>query len=93
MHAAFPGPSGRIAFHRGSGALDIHVVYVLNADGSGKYRLIGGTGKNRCSAGAGRDVVSARNGTRETVNCGPGRDTATVDRKDRPRGCERVRRR
>jgi hypothetical protein len=64
---------------------------ILNG-GTGNDRLIGGTGKNRYSAGAGRDVVSARNGTRETVNCGSGRDTATVDRKDRPRGCERVRR-
>ena len=61
--------------------------------GAGNDRLIGGTGKNTYSGGAGRDKLSARNGTKETVACGAGRDTATIDKKDRPTGCERVRRR
>jgi Tol biopolymer transport system component len=61
--------------------------------GAGNDKLIGGTGKNTYSGGAGRDKVSARNGTKETVACGAGRDTATIDKKDRPTGCERVRRR
>ena len=61
--------------------------------GTGNDRLIGGTGRNTYSGGSGRDKVSARNGTRDNVNCGSGRDSAVVDRRDRVRGCERVRRR
>jgi dipeptidyl aminopeptidase/acylaminoacyl peptidase len=60
--------------------------------GAGNDRLTGNSGKNKYSAGAGNDKVNARNGTREIVNCGPGRrDSATVDRRDRVRGCEKVR--
>jgi hypothetical protein len=39
------------------------------------------------------DVVLARNNVRDRVFCGPGRDVAYVDRRDRvARDCERVRR-
>jgi hypothetical protein len=38
-------------------------------------------------------TISARNGKRETVDRGPGkRDKATVDRRDKTKGCEKVRR-
>jgi hypothetical protein len=48
---------------------------------------------NKYSGGAGNDTISARNGKRETVDCGAGkRDKATVDRRDKTRGCEKVRR-
>jgi Ca2+-binding RTX toxin-like protein len=61
--------------------------------GGGNDTLDGGRGRNSYSGGAGKDVIKARNGKRETVNCGRGRrDRATVDRKDRVKGCERVRR-
>ena len=60
--------------------------------GSGNDRLTGGRGRNRYAAGAGRDTVNARNRQRDIVDCGPGRDRATVDRVDRVRRCERVRR-
>jgi len=43
--------------------------------------------------GAGNDNVSARNGKKETIDCGRGkRDRATVDRADVTRGCEKVQR-
>jgi Tol biopolymer transport system component len=61
--------------------------------GAGNDRLVGGSGANRYSGGPGNDTLSAANRLRETVDCGSGRDTATVDRRDRVRGCERVRRR
>jgi RTX calcium-binding nonapeptide repeat (4 copies) len=61
--------------------------------GGGNDRLTGGPGVNRYAAGRGRDVVNARNGRRERVDCGPGRDRAVVDRRDVVRRCERVRRR
>ena len=52
--------------------------------------LVGGPGVNAYDAGPGRDFVDARNGRRELVRCGSGRDRARVDRRDRVRGCERV---
>lgn len=49
---------------------------------------------NRYRGGAGNDRITARNGRKETVDCGAGaRDRATVDRVDTVRGCERVTRR
>jgi len=58
--------------------------------GAGADRLTGGSGRDRFHGGGGRDVIDARDGARESVDCGPGRDTARVDRRDRVRGCERV---
>ena len=61
---------------------------------TGNDKLSGGSGKNRYSGGSGNDTINARNRRkRETVDCGPGRDRATVDRGDRVKRCERVRRR
>ena len=61
--------------------------------GAGNDALAGGAGRNRYSAGAGNDKVSAANGKRDRVDCGAGRDSARVDRADRVKGCEKVRRR
>ena len=63
--------------------------------GTGNDKLSGGTGKNRYSGGSGNDVVNAYNKRgNEKVNCGSGsNDRATVDRRDRVSGCERVKRR
>jgi hypothetical protein len=48
----------------------------------------------RYSGGAGTDKLSAANGKQERVDCGAGRrNSAVVDRRDRVKGCERVRRR
>ena len=60
--------------------------------GRGADTLVGGPGANRYDAGAGNDVVNARNGRVELVSCGSGRDLARVDRRDRVRRCERVKR-
>jgi hypothetical protein len=43
--------------------------------------------------GAGNDVINARDGQRDLVNCGSGVDTAVVDKLDRVVGCEHVSRR
>lgn len=56
----------------------------------GADRLDGGSGENAFDAGPGDDRVNSRNGTRETVRCGPGRDSVVADRNDRLRGCENV---
>ena len=51
-----------------------------------------GSGGDRIAAGAGNDMVRARNGRRDVVSCGPGRDTVWADRGDRLSSCEIVRR-
>jgi hypothetical protein len=59
----------------------------------GADRIFPGAGRDRVDAGAGPDAIVAADGYRDRISCGPGRDTATVDRKDRvARDCERVRR-
>jgi 3',5'-cyclic AMP phosphodiesterase CpdA len=61
--------------------------------GSRRDLLVGGPGRDRLVAGPGSDLVRARDGVRDLVRCGPGkRDVAIVDRRDRVRGCEIVRR-
>jgi dipeptidyl aminopeptidase/acylaminoacyl peptidase len=39
---------------------------------------------------AGNDWIEARDGRRDVIDCGPGNDTAIVDRHDVVRNCERV---
>jgi hypothetical protein len=58
--------------------------------GRGDDVLVGGAGVNAYDAGPGRDNVDARNGQRELVRCGSGRDRARIDRRDRVSGCELV---
>jgi hypothetical protein len=58
--------------------------------GRGADTLIGGAGLNAYDAGPGDDSVNAVNGRAELVRCGPGRDRARVDRRDRVSGCERL---
>jgi Ca2+-binding RTX toxin-like protein len=61
--------------------------------GRGNDKLAGGAGKNTYSGGAGNDNVNARNGKKETVDCGSGKkDKATVDKRDKVKHCEKVRR-
>lgn len=58
--------------------------------GGGSDRLDGGRGVDRYSGGGGADRIDARDGRRERVRCGRGRDVARVDRRDVVGGCERV---
>jgi Ca2+-binding RTX toxin-like protein len=64
---------------------------VLNG-GRGNDLLDGGRGLDRLFGGPGNDTLRARDGRRDVVDCGPGRDSAAVDRIDRVSGCERVKR-
>jgi uncharacterized repeat protein (TIGR01451 family) len=56
-------------------------------------QLYPGTGRDLVRAGAGNDVISARDGSRDVIECGPGTDRVTADRRDRVVGCEQVARR
>lgn len=58
---------------------------------AGNDVLRGGRGPDRLDGGPGNDTIEARDGRRDVVLCGPGRDIAIVDRRDAVgRGCERV---
>ena len=62
--------------------------------GRGSDRLVGGTGRDTIEGGAGNDLVESRDGARDVIRCGPGRDTVVADRLDWiSRDCERSRRR
>jgi hypothetical protein len=41
------------------------------------------------TAGDGNDVIDVRDGSRDVVSCGAGRDIVRRDSKDVLRGCER----
>ncbi len=62
------------------------------AGGSGKDKLNGGKGRDSLSGGSGNDSLNARDGARDSVDCGKGKDKAKADRLDRVRGCEKVQR-
>jgi hypothetical protein len=80
------GGSGADGLHGGGGRDTLR-------GGRGDDKMSGGPDVNRYRGGAGNDAIDARNRTRELVDCGRGRrDTARVDRRDRVRGCERIRR-
>jgi hypothetical protein len=61
--------------------------------GVGRDRINSGAGRDRLRAGDGRDRLKTVDGERDRVRCGRGFDVAIVDRRDRVRGCERVKRR
>jgi hemolysin type calcium-binding protein len=60
--------------------------------GAGPDTLTGGAGIDRIFGGSGRDLIRARNGGRDRVDCGPGRDTAILDSRDVAVRCETIRR-
>jgi Ca2+-binding RTX toxin-like protein len=96
------GDSGNDRLSGGSGAdtLSGSTGNDLLSGDSGDDRLIGSSGNDRITGGAGRDRlqgdtgndrISARDGARDSINCGSGRDTVTADRSDRvASNCERV---
>jgi hypothetical protein len=50
--------------------------------GAGDDRVSGGPGEDTLFGGDGDDVIDSRDGQRDRVECGPGDDTATIDRID-----------
>lgn len=59
--------------------------------GAGRDTISGGRGRDKIFAGKGNDVINARDGQRDLVYCGPGRDTVRADRVDKLVSCERLR--
>jgi hypothetical protein len=60
---------------------------------AGNDSIAPGGGADSVFGGAGNDVVSARDGQRDVIDCGAGRDSVVADRIDVVRGCEKVTRR
>jgi Ca2+-binding RTX toxin-like protein len=58
--------------------------------GGGGDDIDGGPGTDLLLAGRGHDSIDARDSKRDTVKCGPGRDSVKADPRDRLRGCEAV---
>jgi RTX calcium-binding nonapeptide repeat (4 copies)/Thrombospondin type 3 repeat len=56
--------------------------------GPGNDFLDGGPGKDTYDAGGGNDTLKSKDGVRETVVCGAGRDAVIADPSDRLQGCE-----
>ncbi len=56
--------------------------------GPGNDTLNGGAGVDALNGGPGSDYVIANDRTKETLDCGSGRDGAKADRGDRLRSCE-----
>lgn len=60
---------------------------------AGNDRINGGSGEDTLLGGSGNDRITSRDGSRDTVVCGRGRDVVIADRKDKVAGdCETVRR-
>lgn len=57
--------------------------------GDGLDDLVGGPGRDSLVGGPGSDLLLARDGARDRVDGGPGRDEATLDRIDRRASIER----
>jgi Ca2+-binding RTX toxin-like protein len=87
------GESGNDQLYGGAGA--DRLIGGLGADllsgGSLGDVLIGGTGSDRLLGGGNNDIVFARDGRRDWVNGGPGRDLVTRDRVDRVLAAEFLR--
>ena len=60
--------------------------------GNGNDMISPGTGKDKVAANGGDDTISARDQTRDTIDCGAGRDKVTADRTDTVKNCEFVKR-
>jgi hypothetical protein len=52
----------------------------------------GGPGRDLLRGGAGADLIFARDGFRDVVRCGSGKDTAHIDGRDLTSGCEKLER-
>ena len=55
----------------------------MHLSGRGNDDLLGGTGEDR---------IRTAGDTKDVVDCGPGHDFALLDRKDKQRRCDSVRR-
>jgi hypothetical protein len=60
--------------------------------GGGNDTITGGPGLDTIVGGSGNDIIRARDGDRDRIDCGSGKDIAIVDSRDSVRNCEKVER-
>jgi Ca2+-binding RTX toxin-like protein len=86
--------AGCSAEDRGGGAIVGTRWNDLICGRSGADLITGGPGRDTLLGGRGNDTLLSRDRARDEVRCGPGRDRAVADRRDRvARDCEHVTRR
>lgn len=89
----FSGTNGIDAINTGAGNDTLNGgagADYLNGD-AGADTIIGGSGRDTLVGGVGSDTLNARDyHGGDTVLCGPGFDTAYINKGDRTRGCEKV---
>jgi Ca2+-binding RTX toxin-like protein len=86
----FTGPLDRFAILDGGGGSDIlhgGSAADLIDGGGGKDNILGGAGRDEITAGGGADTIDVRDGERDRVNCGSGRDKVREDRRDKLKNC------
>ena len=78
------GKGGRDHLYGGAGRdrLDGGTGRDVLRGGGGGDRLVGGRDADVLRGGSGPDNIRARDGVRDRIACGPGRDRATLDSKD-----------
>lgn len=90
---------GRLAHRHGSGRHDPRRrqrPHLRRADklygDAGNDSITPGPGRDTVFGGSGNDMILARDGERDAIDCGRGKDTVVADRADVVKGCEKVRR-
>ena len=59
---------------------------------AGNDSITPGAGRDSVFGGSGNDTIQARDGERDTIDCGSGKDTVVADKVDIVKGCEKVKR-
>ena len=59
---------------------------------AGNDTITGGAGRDSMFGGTGNDTIQAKDGERDTIDCGAGRDTVVADATDVLKHCETVKR-
>lgn len=92
--APAPAPAGHVIHGTPgpdhlSGTAGPDVIY----GGAGNDTLTGGLGRDHIYGGRGNDTIFARDGQRDVIDCGPGRDVVYADKHDVvAKNCETVHR-
>ena len=67
------------------------IINVAVDGGGGNDRIVGGPGKDKLFGDGGNDSVYARDKAKDTIRCGPGKDTVEADKIDAvARDCEKI---
>jgi hemolysin type calcium-binding protein len=74
----------------GAGSIGPWPILLFLQGGEGNDLLRGGAAADVLYGDQGRDRINSVDGVRDQVDCGAGRDRATVDRIDHVRKCEKV---